>query len=309
MSSQADSLLDLILQAGYSEENIQRRLEELRDFMSEETALFFLAKELNLDVGSFSINSGTGEENEIDYDEFRVDISKLTEGMANIVVLGRIKRILPANNFTRKDGTPDIVRSFIIYDNTGECRVVLWGADNVKLSESKFFKINEVVRVISNQCKLNTYNDVKRMELHIGFNGKIVIAPGDVDNSKIPNPIDDFSPKQSEISTEEIVSIAELQKYDGFFNGKIKGEIISIQPILPIKSIKSNETKLLLKFILSDGNFSILVNAWDNISLECAKIISVGDIIELCNFLIKFDEYLQKRVINLHKKSTLHKIN
>ena len=70
MGSQADDLRDLILQAGYSNDNIQRRLEELRDFMSEETALFFLAKELGLEVGSFSINSGVGEETEIDYDEF-----------------------------------------------------------------------------------------------------------------------------------------------------------------------------------------------------------------------------------------------
>ncbi len=312
MGSHVDDIIDLILQAGYNNDDIQQRLEELRDFMSEETALFFLAKELGLEVGSFSISSGVGEETEIDYEEFRVDISKLTEGMTNIVVLGRIKKIFPTHNFIRKDGTPDVLRPFIISDNTGECKVVLWGVNNVKLSESKFFKFNEVVRVISNQCKLNKYNNTERMELHVGFNGKIILAPEDVDYSrilKLDETIGNFSPNKNASKIIEFTSIADLHKYEGFFSGRIRGKILDIQPILPIKSKKNKDIKLLLKFTLSDSISTILINAWNEKSLECAKTISVGDNIELYNVLIKFDKYLQDKVLNLHSKSILNKIN
>ena len=312
MGSHADDLLDLILQAGYNNDNINRRLEELRDFMSEETALFFLARELDLDVGSLLVNSDMSEEIEIDYDELRVNISELTEGLTNIVVLGRIKKVFPLHNFIRKDGTPDVVRSFIIYDNTGECKVVLWGISNVKVSESKFFKINEVIRVIADYSKLSKYNNIERMELHVGFKGKIILAPGDLDYSRIPKlneTIGNFSPIQNASKIKEFIPSAELRKYDGFFSGKIKGKVIDIQPILPIKSKKNRDIKLLLKFTLSDGISTILINAWNEKSLECAKTISVGDNIELYNVIIKFDKYLHDKVLNLHSKSILNKIN
>ena len=312
MGSHADDLLDLILQAGYNNDNIQRRLEELRDFMSEETALFFLARELDIDFGSLLVNSDMNEEIESDYDEFKVNISELTEGMTNIVVLGRIKKIFPTHNFIRKDGTPDVVRSFIIDDNTGECKVVLWGISNVKISESKFFKFNEIVRIISNQCKLSNYNNIERIELHVGFNGKIILAPGDVDYSKIPKldeSIGNYSSNQNIPKIGKFTPIAELHKYDGFFKGKIKGKVLDIQPILPIKSKKNRDIKLLLKFILSDGISTILINAWNEKSLECAKTISVGDNIEVYNVLINFDKYLQEKVLNLHSKTILNKVN
>ncbi|TFF63423.1 MAG: hypothetical protein EU521_01795 [Promethearchaeota archaeon] len=312
MGCHADDLLDLILQAGYNKDNIQRRLDELRDFMSEETALFFLARELDIDVGSFLVNSEMSEEIEIDYDEFRVNISELTEGMTNIVVLGRIKKVFPMHNFTRKDGTSDVVRSFIINDNTGECKVVLWGIRNVKVSESKFFKFNEVIRIIADYSKLSNYNNIEKMELHVGFKGKIILAPGDVDYSRIPKldeSLGNDSPNQNAPKIREFTPIAELHKYDGFFSGKIKGKVLDIQPILPIKSKKNRDIKLLLKFTLSDGISTIIINAWNERSLECAKTISVGDNIELYNVIIKFDKYLHDKVLNLHSKSILNKIN
>jgi len=189
----------IIEETGLTRKEIENLVEEkkieLKGLISEEGALFIIAKELGVDVK---------DENKEILKDIEINISDITLNMKNIVLIGRIKEIYRIHEFNKGDGGIGHVGSFLLHDKSGDTRVVLWD-ENTKIWEDPNFEINELVKILNGNAKEGRYGDI---EIHIGKFGKIILSPEDVDYSKYPKiksivtPIDAISLSLPSVSLE-----------------------------------------------------------------------------------------------------------
>lgn len=162
----------IIEDTGLTKKEIQQlvtnKKDELKGLISDEGALFIIAKELGVDVK---------EENKDLMKDIEIYIKDIIPNMRNIVLIGRIKEIYKLSNFNRKDGSIGQVGSFLLNDNTGDIRVVLWD-EHVKVFENPNFDLNELVKIINGYAKKGKQQG---LEIHVGKLGKIEISPEDID--------------------------------------------------------------------------------------------------------------------------------
>ena len=144
MDSEVDNIYQALLDLGMTEEaiehEVQKKAHSLGHMMAPSAVLFLVAKDLGISFSNGGIepfNIGMASD-DIDYDDFTLDINEIEEGMSTIVVVGRIERIYPIREFFRKDGTRGFVGSFVIYDGTGRIKVVLWD-QQVEIMKNDFF--------------------------------------------------------------------------------------------------------------------------------------------------------------------------
>ena len=171
----------IIRDTGLSKKEIQtlveEKKEELKGLISEEGALFVIAKELGVDVASEAQ----------DYD-VELTVSDITVNMKNIVIVGRIKEIYNAKSFNKSNGETGHVGAFLLHDNTGDIRIVLWD-NQVSVLKDERFERNGIVKILNGTAKNGRYGGI---EIHIGGYSKIDLAPEDVDYKKYPKIIEKF---------------------------------------------------------------------------------------------------------------------
>ena len=99
MSISVDELYQKLLDSGISEAELEKQVQnkesEFGGFMSKQGILFIIAKENGIYIQSPEISDQLYEEfeEEIDYDEFTIQLSEIKEEMRNIVLLGKILQI------------------------------------------------------------------------------------------------------------------------------------------------------------------------------------------------------------------------
>jgi replication factor A1 len=263
----------IIEETGLSRKEIQERVEEkkeeLKGLISEEGALFIIAKELGVNVK---------EENKDLIDDIDVNVSDISENMRNIVLTGRIKRINRKHEFERKDGTKGIVGSFVLQDKTGDVRIVLWDK-NVNIFQDPNFDINEVVKIVNGYAKKGRYGK----EIHLGRLGKVILHPEDVDYNKIPkieqkvNLIKEIEPNTYDIS--------------------VKGKIIQISQINEFQK-KNGDLGRVASINLMDSTGTIRIVFW-NENIDKLKDFEKGDSIEITN-LSSRENKLDPKKLELH---------
>ncbi len=295
MSSETGDIYKSLLEAGFSKEEInieiKNKTKEFQGFISERGALFLIAKENGFNIGSSDIPPelfGKIEqslEQEIDYDEFIINISDISEAMFKLVILGRIGRIFKVRTFTRKDGTPGVVGSFLAYDNSGVIKIVLWG-EHAKIMEADYFQNEELIRIIGGYSKMGLK---EQLEVHLGKKGRIILAPEDVNPKKIPDIREILYSKYSKKKkVKEDIKIDDLYGMDEGFIDNIKGIVDSIEEFKEWNN-KEGEKSFLLKFTLKDDTSSVSVIVWGLNAVNCLKLIDVGDKISLSNILYRAD--------------------
>jgi len=309
MSASIDDLYQKLLESGFSEEELERQVQskakEFGGFMSKQGILFIIAKENGIYLQSSDINEQLYEEfeEEIDYDDFTIDISEIKEGMSNIVLLGKILQIYETREFARKDGTPGIVGSFLLGDISQIIKVILWD-EKVKITKNKFFRKNELIRIIGGYCRMGRDSN---LEIHLGRNGRIILSPENVSNN-MEKKLNNLEYDQSQIdtpqnSTSKIKDLIERYNY-----------IKKIQDLIQIEEFKEVNTKtgektFLLKLILSDESKEIRVIIWGMNAIECLKILSNGDFIEITNIGVKQNTYTDEMELLFTKHSVLRIVN
>ncbi len=132
--------------SGKNEEEINRLVEakraKLSGLISREGAAQIVASELG-----------------INFDKARVKINEIMPGMRKINVVGKIIQLFPVREF-KKENREGKIGSFILADDTGNIRIVLWDTNHIDLIEKGEIKEEDVVE-ISNANLRNT-------ELHLG---------------------------------------------------------------------------------------------------------------------------------------------
>ncbi len=307
--SDAQDVYQKLTEAGLSEQEIKEELKrkelEFKGFITPQGALFLIAKENGIEIRSAQIDPELYEEanQEIDYNEFIILISDLRENLSNIVLLGKIKRIFPINEFMRKDGTSGNVGSFLISDTSGTTKIVLWD-DHTKIMQTEFFKIGTIIRVINCYCKKGLKD---RLEVHLSKQGKVQLNPDNIPKKiKVElQKIEVSNARKNEFSSREAqeeLKIRDLYQKDGFVK-----EISGIVKIDELKEFDSEDgdKSFLLKFMISDETGAINVLVWGMQAIEILRIIENGILIKLKSIFIEKNDYNKRKELHFTKKSIL----
>jgi len=308
MSASIDDLYQKLLESGFSEEELERQVQskakEFGGFMSKQGILFIIAKENGIYLQSFDINEQLYKEfeEEVDYDDFTIDISEIKEGMSNIVLLGKILQIYETREFARKDGTPGIVGSFLLGDISQTIKVILWD-DKVNITKNKFFRKNELIRIIGGYCRKGRDSN---FEVHLGRKSRIVLSPENV-SKNVEKKLNNLEYDQNKIDSPQkpnskIKDLIERYKYIK----KVQG-LIQIEEFKEVNT-KNGEKTFLLKVILSDESNEIRVIIWGMNAIDCLKVLSNGDFVEITNLVVKKNTYKDENELLFTKNSVLRMV-
>ena len=302
MSVLVDELFQKLLDLGLSEEELEKKVkdkvEEYGGFMSKQGVLFIIARENGLDVRSPDIDDYVYDEleEEVDYDEFTIDISDLREGMSNIVLLGKILTIQKVREFLRKDQSLGKVCSFSLGDQTGTVKIVLWD-ERVDDTKNEYFKPTKLVRIIGGYSKLGQNEN---LELHLGRKGTLILSP-EVSDKKREQfeavtiaDLEEITPKSN------LEPLREAILQNRYINAA-KG-IVQIEEFKELE-LKSGDKSFLLTLLLDAEGFTIRVKAWGMNAVECLKIVNDGDFVSITNLAVKENKYSAKKELIFTKNS------
>jgi len=247
----------IVEETGLSKKEIQQMVQEkkaeLKGLITDEGALFVIAKELGVDVK---------EENKDLLKDIDINISDITTNMKNIVIAGRIKVINSVRSFDRDGGQTGYVGSFILNDKTGDIRIVLWD-DHVKLFNNPNFEINELVKIVNGTPRKSKYGG---LEIHVGKFSNIVLSPEDIDYKLFPkikfkaNDISEINLNLSSVSIEgKVIQKSQISKFtrkDGS-EGKV-GSLTIMDPTGTIRVTFWNEDTEKLNSIDTGDSLSII---------------------------------------------------
>ena len=267
----------IIEETGLSKSEIQtlveEKKEELKGLISEEGALFVIAKELGVDVAS---------ENQDLLNDVELNISDITVNMKNIVLVGRIKDAYNVNSFNKSNGETGYVGSFLLHDKTGDIRVTLWD-NQVSILKDERFARNEIVKILNGTAKSGRSG---RVEIHVGGYSKINLAPEDVDYKKYPK-IKDKSIKIQEIN-EDLGSIS------------TEGKVMNRYPVKDFIR-KDGKNGSVSSIVLRDSTGRIRITFW-NEDIEKIENVEVGNYISLTNLNPRKSNYAEGS-IDVHATS------
>ena len=274
---------------GGSEDEIRSRvrdkLNKLSGLISNEGAAHIVANELGVDL--FEIIRKIG-----------LKINKIVPGMRGVGVAGKVLKSYGVRSF-KKENREGKVGSFLLGDETGMMRVVLWDINHIKLMEENDLKEGIILKLTDGYVREN--NGYK--EMHLSNRSQIMINPEDVKIGEIKINFDregGYAKKQIKDLNEgdfvniygTVVQLFEPRFYEAcpecgkkLNNGCVEHGTVNAK-LVPV-----------LNFLLDDGTGNIRVAVFrDNVN----SLLGLDDskILEFRNNPAGFDEY---------KKSTLGK--
>ena len=304
MSDSVDELYQQLLDLGMSEQELEKKVknkvEEYGGFMTKQGVLFIIARENGLELRSPEIDGYLYDEleEEVDYNEFTIEISDVKEGMTNIVLLGKILRAQKVREFVRKDQSVGKVCSFLLGDLTGTMKIVLWD-DQADIVNQEYFKPNELIRIIGGYAKVGQ-NEL--IEVHIGKKGKLVLSPEVSGNMRkrlkeiTYGNSDDSSTKDNRKPLKQAL---QQNKYVSTITG-----IVQIEEFKELE-LKSGDKSFLLTILLENDDITIRVKAWGMKAVECLKTVNDGDSISITNLVVKESKYTGEKELALTKNSSV----
>ncbi len=307
MSSFNDELYQILLKEGLEDEEIKtamrKKSQEFGGFMSPEGMLFLIAKEHGINIRNPDLDPEVYHivEEEIDYDEFRILISEVSEGMTNIVILGKVIQVFKINEFTRNDGSIGMVGSFLLQDESDAIKVVIWD-ELVKILQSEYFYEGILVRILQGYSKMGRNEE---LEIHLGRKGKIMIAPEDL-NPTERKRLEKLEPLEKITKKSELKNSIPLQisMQNQKFIRVVRG-IVNVEEFKEI-SLKSGQLTFLLKLNITDEEgFSARIILWSDAAIKYLKMIEDGKVYSFHNLLVKENSYTGEKELIFTKKSSL----
>ncbi len=248
---------------------VEEKKSELKGLISDEGALFLIAKEFGVDVSNENIDL---------IKDIEINISDISLNMKNITLIGRIKEIYSVYEFNKENQEKGYVGSFLLHDTTGEIRIVLWN-EHANMFTNENFKKNELVKILNGYTKEGRYGT----ELHIGRLGKIILSPDDVDYKKYPKIKEEFI---------DINKISKMLK-----SVSIEGKILRIYPTKTFTK-KSGENGTLVTINLMDSTSTVRVNFWND-DISKMNNIKIGDYVSITSLRPR-ESNLNPNLITLH---------
>ena len=194
--------------SGLSEEDIKLQISQKRDklagLVSEEGAAHIIANSLGVDLMESIRKHG-------------LKIDKLQPGM-RIGVTGKVVKTYEVRSFTKGDRVGK-VGSFLVGDETGLIRIVLWDETHIAKMESGEIKGDVLIKVENGNVREN--NGYK--EMHLGNYSKLDLNPPGVEDIKV---IQTGQPNGSVESGD--LKISKLNEANAGDNISIYGTIVQV---------------------------------------------------------------------------------
>ncbi len=142
------------------ENRINAKLKQLSGLISKEGAAHIIANELGIRL----------------FDQFtgQLKIKNILQGMRSVETLGKVLQVYDVKEFTTNNREGK-VGSFLIGDETGMIRIVIWGSEADKI---RTLKVNSIVKIKNGYVKDNN----GRKEVHLNDNGQLLT---DIENVTI----------------------------------------------------------------------------------------------------------------------------
>ena len=254
---------------------VEEKKNELKGLISEEGALFIIAKELGVDVK---------DQNKELLKEIEINISDITPNMKNITILGRIKEIYRVHEFNRNDGNKGLVGSFLLHDNSGDIRITLWD-DQINILKQDNFNMNELVKILNGYAKMGRNGEP---EIHVGRMGKVILSPDDADYKNYPK------------IKSELVSINNINS--NMKSISVEGSVIQILPLREFTRKDGKVGKVRSLHLLDSSGESIRVTFW-NENTENTEDLKTGEYLSLTNLNPRISS-LDSKTIELHANNS-----
>jgi len=292
---------ELIESKGCSENDLDSEIDskhrELKGFFSREAVIFMIAKENGLSVeDSNDIDNNIYLEDDVDYDEFTINISEIIEDMNQIFLLGVVESVSGIRNFPRKDTSVGTVASFRLIDRTGSIKVTLWDTQCIVIADN-FLRRGQVVRVFNGYSKKGLNDD---LEVHLGKKGEVVISPTDVPENRAQLLTNLVTGGEEEFKPLEEISVGDR-------NINVKGKITSIFPIKHFERT-DNTTGKVQSMILDDDSFTMKITIW-NEDTQKSKDFVIGDSVSIFNLNPKFSDFNNKVELHFNRNSSIVKLS
>jgi len=145
--------------AGLEKAEVERKVEakkaKLSGLISKEGAAQIIAAELG-----------------INFEDQDLKISELMAGMRKVNVIAKIVNIFPVREFN-KNGREGKVANFVIADETGSTRCVLWDVNHIALIENETIKAGDVVEIKGGSTRdseihLSSFSELKKSDKEMG---------------------------------------------------------------------------------------------------------------------------------------------
>ncbi len=139
--------------AGLEREEVVRKIEakkaKLSGLISKEGAAQIIAAELG-----------------ISFEDEDLKVSELIGGLRKVNVVGKVMNIFTVREF-EKNGKKGKVANFILADDSGSTRVVLWDVNHIELIENDDIKVGDVVEIKNgstrdNEIHLSSFGELKK---------------------------------------------------------------------------------------------------------------------------------------------------
>ncbi len=275
----------IIEDTGLTRKEIQNLIEEkkneLKGLISDEGALFIIAKELGVDIRN---------ENKDLLKDIEINISDITQNMKNITLFGRIKEIYNVNSFSKNDGSKGFVGSFLLHDTTGDARIVIWD-DQVKVFNESNFEKNELIKIINGNAKQGKYGGI---EIHVGSYGKVILSPEDVDYNKYPK------------ITFKAIDIKDINL--NLRSLSVEGKVTQLSPVREFTR-KNGEFGKVRSLSLSDTTGSVKITFW-NEDAEILNDVETGDVLLITNVNPRLSNLDSNTIdLNANRNTTVTKEN
>ena len=232
-----DLLIERIAKsADLPKEEVERKVEakkaKLSGLISKEGAAQIIAAELN-----------------ISFEDADLKINELMPGMKKVNVIAKIVNIFPVREFEKNDRKGKVA-NFIIADDTGSTRAVLWDVNHIALIEDGTIKQGDVVEIKNGSTRdseihLSSFSEIKK--------SSVVMENVKTTAAVVEKPLDEVRQGQSVKVRGIVVQIFQPRFY-------------SVCPECNKKAIQEGETyrcaehgavtpkdRAILNFVIDDG--------------------------------------------------------
>jgi ssDNA-binding replication factor A large subunit len=123
----------------------------------------------------------------INFEDEDLKVAELIGGLRRVNIVGKVMNIFPVREFEKNDRKGKVA-NFILADDTGSTRVVLWDTNHIELIENEMIKVGDVVEIKN--------GSTRDSEIHLSSFGEIKKSSVVMDEVK-------NAPAASEITLEE----------------------------------------------------------------------------------------------------------
>ena len=237
--------------------DIEERIKQKKDkigagYLTDQGALFLIASDLGVSLS----------------EPLKVEMSlkDLFVGAKEISLESRVLSLAPAKQYTRKDGSPFLLRTMTVYDNDSTASVKLWD-EKASLPEVEDLKPGDLIKIIKAYVKSDLNG---KPTINIGSGSHIEPSHNESD---IPS-IDDITVDVSKVKEGDT---------DLAVSGKIDGMISSME----FTNSRGQPGKALRLRLKGDDGNSIRVVLWGKDESSVPKIISLDAKVRLLGIRTK----------------------